>query len=261
MPDMTPVKEGALAEGQRLAHARAFYMEAFAEGRPAEAVKAHVGDRFTQHGTDIKDGAAGFIAFATAFVQRNPKRQIEIARAWEDGQYVFLHVYQNLNDGEHEYVTTAFFDTDDDGKLIEYWNVTGDFKGPNPSGRTQVDGATAFSDLDRTADNKAIVQAMVRECLFPGARPDDVGKFFAQEYRQHNPGIGDGLEIVRELSQAETPPLTYDEIVLTVGKGNFVAILCKSNWEGAPLAQVDILRLEGGKITEHWDLTEPLTWG
>ena len=36
--------------------------------------------------------------------KRNPVREIEIVRAFEDGQYVFLHVLQSLNHGEWQYV-------------------------------------------------------------------------------------------------------------------------------------------------------------
>jgi len=43
-------------------------------------------------------------------------------RALEDGQYVFLHVFQSLNNGEAEWVTTDFFDTDEDGKIVEHWD-------------------------------------------------------------------------------------------------------------------------------------------
>jgi len=249
---------GNRTEGQQLARAKGLYLEGIAQGRPREAVEAYTGDRYTQHSTGVKDGREGFIEFFTDFAERNPKRDIEVVRGWEDGRYVFLHVYQSLNDGESEYVTTDFFDTDDNGKIIEHWDVIGQFRGPNPSGRTQIDGVTEITDLDRTEDNKALVEAMLKDCLFPGARPERIEDYFAEPYLQHNPDVGDGLATVRRLSQAENRQLTYEEIVLTVGRGNFVATLCKANWEGDPLAQVDVVRLEDGKIVEHWDLTEPV---
>ena len=43
-----------------------------------------------------------------------------------------------------------------------------------------------------------------------------------------------------------------------VGQGNFVATLCRANWDGAPLAQVGIFRLEDGMIVEHWGNFEPV---
>lgn len=41
-------------------------------------------------------------------------------------------------------------------------------------------------------------------------------------------------------------------------KGNFVATLCRANRAGAPPCQVDIFRLEGGLIVEHWGKSEPV---
>ena len=250
--------ENARVYGQSLAHAKAFYLKAYLEGNPIDAVGEHVGDRLTQHSTGVKDGGNGFVEFITDYVNEHPNRHVEIVRAWEDEQYVFLHVYHDLGKGEHEFVSTEFFETDINGRVVEHWSVTGAFEGKNPSGRTQTDGATELKDLDRTAQNKITVETMLKESVFPGAQPEKIERFFGEQYLQHNPNIGDGLDIVRQLSQAANPQLVYSEIVLCVGRGNFVAVLCKAAWEGAPLAQVDILRLENGKIVEHWDLNEPV---
>ena len=50
----------------------------------------------------------------------------------------------------------------------------------------------------------------------------------------------------------------YDEIVLLVGCGNFVATLCKANWIGEPYAQADLFRIENDLIVEHWDAAEKI---
>jgi predicted SnoaL-like aldol condensation-catalyzing enzyme len=39
-----------------------------------------------------------------------------------DGQYVFVHVFQSLNNGESKWVTMDMFDTDQDDKIIEHWD-------------------------------------------------------------------------------------------------------------------------------------------
>jgi len=248
-----------VTEGIRLANAKGLYLDGIAEGKVQAAVEAYTGDRYTQHSTGVKDGREGFTEFFTEFVERNPQRDIEIVRGWEDGRYVFLHASQSLNNGAHRYVTTDFFDTDDDGKIVEHWDVINELRGPNPSGRTQLDGAVEIIDLDRTEQNKIIVTEMIENCLFPGARPDRIDTWFAEPYLQHNPEVGDGLDTVRRIAQSANRQLTYTEIVLVVGSGNFVATLCKADWEGSPLAQADVVRLEDGKIVEHWDLTEPVT--
>ncbi len=186
---------------------------------------------------------------------RNPGRRVEIVRAWADGPHAFAHALST--DGATASVSTDFFRLYDDGTLAEHWPVEGEFKGPNPSGRTQIDGATTIADPDRTAENKALVKTMLEDCLFSDARPDRIEDYFAEDYLQHNPNVGDGLDIVRELTRGDGRPLTYHSIVLMVGHGNFVATLCEADWEGTPLTQVDILRVQDGKIVEHWDNTAP----
>ena len=43
-------------------------------------------------------------------------------------------------------------------------------------------------------------------------------------------------------------PLWYQDIVLMVGEGNFVATLCRATWNGNEYAQADIFRLADGLI-------------
>jgi len=59
-------------------------------------------------------------------------------------------------------------------------------------------------------------------------------------------------------SSSATPIAWYDEIVLLVGSGNFVATLCKARSDDQPMAQVDVFRLADGKVVEHWDNVEPV---
>jgi predicted SnoaL-like aldol condensation-catalyzing enzyme len=76
--------------GQWLESATALYMEAIQDGNAAEAIGKYSGNRYTQHSTPVKDGQEGFIEFFADFEKRNPIRDIEIVRAFEDGRYVFL---------------------------------------------------------------------------------------------------------------------------------------------------------------------------
>lgn len=242
----------------KLENAKALYMEGIRDGNAREAVEKYTGDRYTQHSTGVADGVEGFVEFFEPFIERNPSRDIQIVRGWEDGQYVFLTAYQNINNGEAEWVTTDFFDTDENDKIIEHWDVISAFTGPGVSGRTQVDGPTEITDLDKTSENKAIVREMIEHVLMEGGDASRIDDYIAENYAQHNSEVPDGREHFAALAQDPNRPLNYDEIVLLVGSGNFVATLCKANWDGSPLAQVDVFRLEDGKVVEHWDNSEPV---
>ena len=242
----------------KLDNAIALYMEGIRDGNARYAVEKYTGDRYTQHSTGVRDGVEGFVEFFEPFLARNPDRHIEIVRGWEEGQHVFLQAHQNINNGEAEWVTTDFFDTDENDKIIEHWDIIAPYSTSTPSGHTSTDGPTEITDLDKTEANKAVVHEMLQQVLMPGGDPHRIGEFIAEEYIQHNRDVSDGLASFRELAIAENPPLMYSEIFLTVAQGNFVATLSRASWEGAPYAQADIFRLEEGLIVEHWDNAEPI---
>ena len=247
----------------KLENAKNLYLEGIRDGNAREAVTKYTGARYTQHSTGVRDGVEGFVAFFEPFIQRNPKRDIQIVRGWVDGQYVFIHAYQSLNDGEWQWVTTDFFDTDEDDKIIEHWDVIAEYVDSTPSGHTSVDGATAITDLDKTEENKELVRNLLKDALMRGGDPSNLSRYISEDqYIQHNKEVPDGLEHFQKLASDPNRPLNYEEIVLLVGQGNFVATLCRANWNDGTTnqdyAQVDIFRIENGKVVEHWDNVEPV---
>lgn len=248
----------------KIKNALSLYHEGIRDG-DVEAIHRYTGERYTQHNTHVKDGKEGFIEFFEDFKRRNPKRDIRIIRSFEDGNHVFLHAYQNLNDGAAQWVTFDFFDTDENDKLIEHWDVITAFSDSTPGGHTSIDGPTEIKDLDRTDDNKALVKTMIEQVLMPGGNPDRVDEFISSErYIQHSKEMPDGLEAFRQLVTKTQRPLNYHEIVLCVGQGNFVATLCKADWMGEDCAQADLFRIDQGMIVEHWGAAEKIpprdTW-
>ena len=185
------------------------------------------GDRYTQHSTGVKDRKEGFIEFFAPFLERNPIRDIQVVRTIEDGRFVFCHVYQSLNNGEAQWVTADIFDTDDEGRIVEHWDVIAEYKWPTVSGRTMVDGPTEIEDIDQTDANKAVVQGFVENVLMAG-RADLVTDYISTEqYDQHKPEVDDGLEgfgkhlkKVSESGQA----MQYVKVHHLLGQGNFVVI-------------------------------------
>jgi predicted SnoaL-like aldol condensation-catalyzing enzyme len=247
---------------KKLENAVNLYLEGIRDGKPREAVDRYTGERYTQHSTGVRDGKEGFIEFFEPFIQRNPIRNIEVVRSIVDGQYVFLHVFQSLNNGETKWVTTDFFDTDGNDRIIEHWDVISAFSGQTGSGHTSIDGPTEIVDLDKTEENKQLVRNFIQDILMSGGNPSKLEDYVSDQFIQHKENVDDGREYLRRVSTEVPRSVNYKEIVLLVGQGNFVATLCKAHVKDETsdqeYAQVDVFRVEHGKIVEHWDNVEPV---
>lgn len=243
---------------ERLAHAKGLYLEGIRDGHAREAVTAHTGERYTQHSAGVADGVEGFVAFFESFIERNPKREIEIVRAIEDGRHVFLHAYQSLNDGEARWVTTDLFDTDEDGKIIEHWDVISELVGRNPSGHTQVDGTTEISDLELTEYNKGRVRLFMAEVLQNGdlERFDD---YVSEDLIQHAVGLEDGKDAMRSrIEEAHDAGVQCECVFKLIGQGDFVVSYSKAVMDDEAVAVFNIWRLSEGRIVEHWSNAETI---
>lgn len=239
-------------------HAIGLYLTGIRDGQPSAALDAHVGRKYIQHSTGVKDGREGFTEFFTSFIERNPDREVEVVRALQDGGKVFLHVRQSLNGGEAQWLTTDFFESDENGRIIEHWDVISALGGPNPSGRSVIDGPTEITDLDKTDENRRLVSDFINRILI-NRELDSVNKYIADDlYIQHNKEVGDGLASFWKHFSAPDCPLTYQELFMIVAEGNFVATLNRAKWEDQDLCQVDIFRIEDRMIVEHWDNSEPV---
>ena len=239
-------------------HAIGLYMEAIRDGNARAALDAHTGARYTQHSTGVKDGKEGFLEFFDPFLERNPTRDMAVKRALQDGNHVFLHVYQNLNNGESEWVTADFFDSDEAGRIIEHWDVIAPYNRFNPSCRSNIDGATEITDLDKTAKNKALVVDFIENCLVKNRLDLLADYVHPHSFSQHSPMIGDGLDAILQEFDPEHNKLSYQECVLAVAEGNFVATLNKTRWDATDQCQCDLFRISEDRIVEHWELAEPI---
>lgn len=73
---------------------------------------------------------------------------------------------------------------------------------------------------------------------------------------RHEPGVRDGVaEFLRDV-KVLMQHRTIDEVKLLLGQGDLVFIAAKGTHEGKPCVYVDLYRVEGEKIVEHWGFPE-----
>lgn len=230
--------------------------DAFFKDYDAEGIKTFFNTDYIQHNPHVPTGIEPVLGFLPVLKDANTTYKTH--RLLQDGNYIIFHnTYNNAEAfGAKEVVTFDVWRMDD-GKVAEHWDNIAPIVTNTASGRSQVDGPTEITDLDKTEANKTLVKHLMDDVFF-GKAPEKIGEYISStQYDQHNPMVKDGLEglgeALKNLAEAGNP-FIYKKVHKILGEGNFVLTMSEGEWNQKPTAFYDLFRVENGKIVEHWDV-------
>jgi predicted SnoaL-like aldol condensation-catalyzing enzyme len=216
------------------------------------------------HGTGSAAGPAGLLAQFAADHQRVTGAQMVTKHTAADGDLVAIH-YQITADPSDERTGEAAADVFrlSRGKIVERWS----FDQPVPQGKAASGNTnTMFSDLYEPAkpspapteaqeEKNRVFAVNAYDTLFRDRDVSILDRAFDPAYLQHNPVAPNGTAALKGFFSggASFPAM---ESTVSLADGDLVWTLSQA--EGAkaddPYSALDIFRVDGGLIREHWDV-------
>lgn len=237
----------------------------FATG-DTKTARSLLADGYIQHNLAYGTGADAFVGSVEYLASAPVKTTVQNIRAFEDGDKVFLQTIYNFA-GAGEQVAFDIFRFDENGKIAEHWDNLAAVAAANPSGHTQTDGTMTITDLDKTEENRALVNNFLYDVM----QGHNLGKmadyFDGDTYIQHNSNIADGVSGLTDALAAlaqQNIQMIYTTTHQVLAEGNYVLAVSEGTYGGVSTAYYDLWRVENGKIAEHWDVMETIadqsTW-
>lgn len=214
-------------------------------------------NKYIQHNLAVGDGLAGF----GEVMKHAPEGgfKAKVVRSFEDGDYVFTQTIYDFFGPKIGFDVFRF----ENGLIVEHWDNLIPVQAANPSGRTQIDGTTEVTDLDKTETNKKVITDFITNVLLNGEMDKVTTYINPKNYAQHNPAVADGLEgfgAAMKYFADNGLVMEYKKLHKVLGQGNFVLAISEGKFgKGEHTSFYDLFRLENGQIVEHWDVIETIT--
>ena len=267
-------RDDPATEGTNLAAVTRLFSAAFADPDSAEAQAAaavSVAKDAVTHGGNAETGPAGLLAQFAAAHKSVPGAQVVIKHTAADGDLVAVH-YQITADPDDERTGLAAADVFRlaGGKIVERWA----FEQPVAQGKAASGNTNSmFSDLYKPAtpspaptetqeEKNRVFAVDAYDTLFKDRDVSILDRAFDPNYLQHNPVAPNGTAALKQFfgGGASFPPTAS---TVSLADGDLVWTLSQAVGATSddPYAALDIFRVDGGLIREHWDVVPAATAG
>jgi predicted SnoaL-like aldol condensation-catalyzing enzyme len=239
------------AAARGVTHMTLAVLNALESGDPAAFERLVDNERYLSNGPHVRRGrmdASGSAGSGTLL-----GAVVDVRRTLRDGDYIVAHS-EYVRSGERHAGLDVF--RLEDELVMEHWGGLQAMEEAGPSGRTMLDGPVVPSDLDKTEENKALVEKFVREVLI-GRRPDALAGYFdGDAYVQHSPNVDDGVSSFAEALTGGDAFPRLEGLHLVVGQGDLVLVLSEGRQNGERVSSFNLFRVQDGFIAEHWDIVQ-----
>ena len=209
---------------------------------------------YIQHNPQTQTSREGLAALFERLSKTSPR--VNLVRVFSDGDFVFAHTEYDFSTRRIGFEVFRF----EGDSAVEHWDNIQPRRGPNPSGRSMVDGPTEATDLELTEANRALVGEFIQQVLI-GRDFARFGEWVDGGLVQHDPELTDGLDAWRTAFEATT---RYERNHRILAEGSFVLAVNEGYLGDVHTAFCDLFRVESGRLAERWNTVEavppPETW-
>lgn len=233
-------------------------LHAFTQDHDEAQARKYFKEDYIQHNPGSPQGLAASLQMIP--VLKKAGTTVETHRIFQDGDIVVMHnmILNATPFGEDSIVAFDVYRMED-GMVAEHWDALSPVV-QSKFGNTQVDGATAITDLDKTERNKELASGLVND-LFVNGKVELAEKYISKEqYIQHNTMFPDGYDALIKAMEtmSQMPDFKYIQAHHIWGEGNFVLVAGEGTINGGEHIIYDLFRFENEKVVEHWDIIQAI---
>jgi predicted SnoaL-like aldol condensation-catalyzing enzyme len=260
----TPTVGRTAYEQANVANVKAFYDAAYNAKSPVRA-RFYIGETYLEHDPNAADGVDAFQALVISQHDKTPAAHRAVEAAFADGDYVILHARSIPQGKEQASNVVDIYRLNENGKIVEHWNVA------QPISSAEAQGAGLFysdgsaepvpQNHEQEEQNKRtaaeLYDRIVNRKDVTAAR-----RLLGDTYADHDPRGASGADgLARRIGALhDNAPQSRGEIKQAFVDGDRVILHVLEKRTPADRGQcvVEMFRLAGGKVVEHWAVSQPV---